>query len=181
MTDAKAAVARHGIVIIRTIETELEPTIIAGAKSSMASSPRRLAKIPDNELDKFTNGLRRLAMRSCSELADLYTRLLTKLGSEDLEELKGELDGIGALFTWRRISKATEQVDMRLAEKGFAPVGLRGPDDISDNLRIELEEKWPEAFGRFRELVGRASAEMEELEVQANGPSKRPPRRARSR
>src|SRR4030067_876943 len=143
LTEAKAAVARHGIVIIRTIETGLEPAIISSAKATMASSPRNMAKMKDDELDRFTDGLRKAAMKSCSELKDTYTRLLTRLGTENMKELEEDLEGIGALFSWDRISKASEDVDKRLAEKGFSPAKLQGPSDVSENFQIELEQTWP--------------------------------------
>lgn len=60
LTEAKAALARHGIVIIRTIETELEPAIMAEAKDSVASSPRKLVKLKEDELDRFMEDLRKI-------------------------------------------------------------------------------------------------------------------------
>jgi len=181
LTEAKAAVARHGIVIIRTIETELEPAIISSAKATMASSPRNMAKMKDDELDRFTDGLRKAAMKSCSELKDTYTRLLTRLGTENMKELEEDLEGIGALFSWDRISKASEDVDKRLAEKGFSPAKLQGPSDVSENFQIELEQKWPEAFSRFKELASRAASEIRNQEEQEKAEVARPKKRARGR
>jgi len=181
LTEAKAAVARHGIVIIRTIETELEPAIISSAKATMASSPRNMAKMKDDELDRFTDGLRKAAMKSCSELKDTYTRLLTRLGTENMKELEEDLEGIGALFSWDRISKASEDVDKRLAENGFSPAKLQGPSDVSENFQIELEQKWPEAFSRFKELASRAASEIRNQEEQEKAEVARPKKRARGR
>ena len=181
LTEAKAAVARHGIVIIRTIETELEPAIISSAKATMASSPRNMAKMKDDELDRFTDGLRKAAMKSCSELKDTYTRLLTRLGTENMKELEEDLEGIGALFSWDRISKASEDVDKRLAEKGFSPAKLQGPSDVSENFQIELEQKWPEAFSRFKELASRAASKIRNQEEQEKAEVARPKKRARGR
>jgi len=160
LTEAKAALARHGIVIIRTIETELEPAIMAEAKDSVASSPRKLAKLREDELDGLMEDLRRASMESAKELASLYTRLLAKLGTEYLGELIKELEGIDQLFKWSRIEKAVEPVNDILVENGFGKVQLGNPEDLSDAFKVELEEKWNSAFVRFRLIAEQAVEEM---------------------
>ena len=160
LTEAKAALARHGIVIIRTIETELEPAIMAEAKDSVASSPRKLAKLKEDELDRFMEDLRKASMKSAKELASLYTRLLAKLGMEYLGELVKELEGIDQLFKWSRIEKAVEPVNEILVENGFRKVQLGNPEDLSDAFKVELEEKWNSAFVRFRLIAEQAVEEM---------------------
>lgn len=160
LTEAKAALARHGIVIIRTIETELEPAIMAEAKDSVASSPRKLAKLKEDELDRFMEDLRKASMKSAKELASLYTRLLAKLGMEYLGDLVKELEGIDQLFKWSRIEKAVEPVNEILVENGFGKVQLGNPEDLSDAFKVELEEKWNSAFVRFRLIAEQAVEEM---------------------
>jgi len=170
LTEAKADVARHGIVILRTVETELGPALMAAAKNSMSSSPRKLAQMKEDDLDEFATSLRKTAFKSARELKDLYTRLLAKLGTEYLVDLAQELEGIGQLFTWERIAKASENLDKLLAERGFRPTELAGPEVISENLRIELLEKWPAAFQRFRGLADRAAAETRASEEEPREP-----------
>lgn len=160
LTEAKAALARHGIVIIRTIETELEPAIMAEAKDSVASSPRKLVKLKEDELDRFMEDLRKASMKSAKELASLYTRLLAKLGMEYLGDLVKELEGIDQLFKWSRIEKAVEPVNEILVENGFGKVQLGNPEDLSDAFKVELEEKWNSAFVRFRLIAEQAVEEM---------------------
>jgi len=162
LTEAKAALARHGIVIIRTIETDLEPALMSAAKSSMASSPGRLRKLDEDELDKFSEKLRKTSLQSAKELKELYVRLMAKLGTEDLGDLAIELEGIEQLFKWERVSKAVEPVNQKLAEKGFAPIVLEGPDDISESFELELEERWPPAFERFKLLVDQSVVMLKE-------------------
>jgi hypothetical protein len=160
LTEAKAALARHGIVIIRTIEMELEPAIMAEARDSVASSPRKLAKLKEDELDRFMEDLRKASMKSAKELASLYTRLLAKLGTEYLGELVKELEGIDQLFKWSRIEKAVEPVNEILVENGFRKVQLGNPEDLSDAFKVELEEKWNSAFVRFKLIAEQAVEEM---------------------
>ncbi|MCX6657596.1 MAG: hypothetical protein NTY62_02750 [Euryarchaeota archaeon] len=160
LTEAKAALARHGIVIIRTIETELEPAIMAEARDSVASSSRKLAKLKEDELDRFMEDLRKASMKSAKELASLYTRLLAKLGTEYLGDLVKELEGIDQLFKWSRIEKAAEPVNEILVENGFRKVQLGNPEDLSDAFKVELEEKWNSAFVRFRLIAEQAVEEM---------------------
>jgi hypothetical protein len=162
--EAKAALARHGIVIIRAIETELEPAIMAGAKSSMASSPGRLGKMDDDELDEFSEKLRKTALRSADELMELYVRLLAKLGTESLPDLSKELEGIGQLFKWERVKTSIASVNTMLAEQGFKAVVLEGPGDLSEGFELELEQRWPSAFERFKALVDEAARKLEETE-----------------
>jgi len=165
LREAKAALARHGIVIIRTIETELEPAIMAEAKDSVASSPRKLAKLKEDELDRFMEDLRKASMRSAKELASLYTRLLAKLGTEYLGELVKELEGIDQLFKWSRIEKAVEPVNEILVENGFRKVQLGNPEDLNDAFKVELEEKWNFAFVRFRLIAEQAVEEMKQQDA----------------
>jgi len=165
LTEAKAALARHGIVIIRTIETELEPALLAEAKNSMASSPRKLAQLDDEELDKFTDSLRKSAMKSTKELKDLYVRLLARLGIEYIGDLVKELEGIAELFKWERISKTAEPINQKLADKGFAPIELSGPEAISESFVVELQQKWPPAFERFKALADEAARRIEQQET----------------
>jgi hypothetical protein len=160
ITEAKAALARHGIVIIRTIETELEPAMMAEAKDSLAASPRKLAQLKDEDLDRFMEGLRKTSMKAVKELSDLYTRLLSKLGTEHIVELSKELEGIDQLFKWGRIEKSVESVNEMLSEKGFRPIDIAGPEDLSDAFKVELEEKWNSAFARFKLLAQQAAEEI---------------------
>jgi len=158
LTEAKAALARHGIVIIRSIETELEPAVMAAAKESMAAKPAMLAKMDDDELDRFVDSLRKKTMRSASELRGLHVRLLAKLGTDYIVDLVKELDGIDELFTWERIAKAaTKDIDQALQDKGFAKVDMPGPDEVSENFAVELGEKWSPAFARFKSLAVQAA------------------------
>lgn len=167
LTEAKADVARHGIVIIRTIEAELEPAIMAAVKDSMESSPRKLEQMKEDDLDELLGKLRKSAMDSAKELRDLYIRLLGKLGTEYIGDLVKELDGIGELFRWDRISLAAEPVNEMLAAKGFRPLDLRGPVDVSESFKLELEDKWAPAFDRFKELAERTAELLEESESSA--------------
>jgi hypothetical protein len=165
LKEAKAALARHGIVIIRTIETGLEPAIMAEAKDSIASSPGKLAKLKDVELDKLMEDLRKASLKSAKELASLYTRLLAKLGTEYLGELVKELEGIDQLFKWSRVEKAVEPVNEILAENGFREVQLGNPEDLSDAFKVELEEKWNSAFVRFKLIAEQVTDEMKQQDV----------------
>jgi hypothetical protein len=171
LTEAKGALARHGIVIIRAIETDLEPALMAAAKSAMAASPGRLSKMDDDELDKFTGKLRKLSLRSAEDLKDLYVRLMARLGTERAEELSEELEGIGQLFTWERIAKAAEPVNEKLAEMGFPSIALEGPSALSEGFELEFEKRWPPAFQRFRSLVDQAVKQIEEREKAPETPT----------
>jgi len=160
LTEAKAALARHGIVIIRTIEAELAPAIMAEAKETVESSPRILARLKEDELDKFMEDLREASMRSAKDLASLYTRLLAKLGTEHLGELVQELEGIDQLFKWSRIEKAVEPVNDILVKKEFSKVQLGNPEDLNEAFKVELDEKWNLAFVRFKLIAEQAVEEM---------------------
>ena len=178
ITEAKAALARHGIVIIRTIETELEPAMMAEAKDSLAASPRKLAQLKDEDLDRFMEGLRKTSMKAVKELSDLYTRLLSKLGTEHIVELSKELEGIDQLFKWGRIEKSVESVNEILTEKGFRPIDIAGPEDLSDAFKVELEEKWNSAFARFKLLAEQAAEEIGRQDAESRtAPSSAKPRK----
>lgn len=164
LTEAKADLARHGIVIVRTIETDLEPAIIAQVKNLMASSPKRMAQMDEDELDSFLDKLRKTTERSAKQLKDLYIRLLSKLGTEFLGDLAKELDGIEQLIKWERIAKAVDPVNEKLAEKGFGPIELLGAESISESFQMELDQKWPASFERFKVLVQEAVSQMERNE-----------------
>ena len=172
LTEAKAALARHGIVIIRGVETDLEPAIMAEVKDSMASSPKKLAQLKDEDLDRYVESIREAAMGSANELNDLYTRLLTKLGTEFLGELVKELGGIDQLFKWERISRSVEPVNELLEERGFRSVALTGPEALSEAFKVELEQKWNAAFTRFKLLAEQGA---EEIRRQEDEEAKRPP------
>lgn len=158
--EAKAALARHGIVIMRGVESELEPAVMVAARDSLASSPSKLRGMSDDELDEFMVKLRKAATKSAKELSELHTHLLAKLGTEYIVDLVKELDGIDQLFRWDRIAKASAPVDAILEAKGFRPVSLSGPRDVSEAFAVELEEKWPAAFRRFKELAEEAARSL---------------------
>src|SRR4030043_2094026 len=82
LIEAKAAVARHGIVLIRSIENDLAPAIVSEARDSMATPPRKLSQMTEGELDKYLLRLRKKAMRTSDDLAELYKRLLSRLGTD---------------------------------------------------------------------------------------------------
>jgi len=160
LRESKAALARHGIVILRTVERELEPAIMVAVRDSVASSPRRLGEMEDKELDSFLTKARKAAMKSCKELSELHTHLLGKLGIEYIADLVKELDGIGQLFKWERISKTVDSVNRLLEKEGFQPITLAGPAVVSEAFAVELEEKWPAAFRRFKDLAERVAEDL---------------------
>lgn len=166
LTEAKADLAKHGVVIVRTIETDLEPAIMAQVKSLMASSPKRMAQMGEDELDGFLEKLRKTSERSARQLKDLYVRLLTKLGTEFIGDLIKELDGIEQLMKWDRIAKTVEPVNEKLAEKGFGPIELSGADSISESFQVQVEQKWPASFERFKVLVTEAAARIAKSELE---------------
>jgi hypothetical protein len=176
LVEAEGDVARHGIVIIRTIETELAPSIMTAARDSLESSGRKLSRLSEEELDDLVQSLRKAAVRSARELTKLYTRVLSKLGSTDPIELEKDLEGVDELFSWSRISKAIEPVNSILTERGFSALELSGPDDVSEIFKLELEEKWRPAFLRFSQAVSlaaqRARAEESEPPREARRPKK---------
>ncbi|HJX04802.1 MAG TPA: hypothetical protein VJ489_03190 [Thermoplasmata archaeon] len=165
LTEAKADLARHGIVIVRTIETELEPAIMSQVKALLASSPKRMSQLEEDELDAFLEKLRKTSEKSVRQLRDLYVRLLAKLGTEFLGDLAKELDGIEQLIKWERIAKTVEPVNGKLSEEGFGPIELVGADSISDSFQVELEQKWPASFERFKVLVKDAAAQLARIEA----------------
>ena len=181
LIEAKAALARHGIVIIRSVETELEPAVVTAARDSMASSPGKLSKMKDKELDEFAHELRKGAMKSANELSKLYTRLLTVLGTDQLSDLVKELDGMNELFKWDRVARAADPVNKLLAERGFRDMSMPGPESVSENFAVELEQKWPLAFERFKGLAEKALKVLQEIESEEarESPAPRRPRKAR--
>jgi len=164
LTEAKADLARHGIVIIRSVETELEPAIVTEARDSMASSPGKLSKMKDKELDDFTNELRKGAMKSAKELSKLYTRILSVLGTDQLSDLVKELNGMDQLFKWDRVIRAVDPVNKLLAERGFRDISMSGPETVSENFAVELGQKWPQSFERFKGLAEKALKVLQEME-----------------
>jgi len=172
--EAKAALARHGIVILRGIETELEPAIMVAVRDSLASSPGKLRGLDDDELDALMEKVRASAAKSARELSALHTHLLAKLGTEYICDLVHDLDGIDQLFRWDRIARVAEPVDDLLREKGFKPVSMSGPGDVSDGFAVELDEKWPEALRRFRALAEQAAKVLKEKEGRAKAPEEKP-------
>ena len=166
LVEAKADLARHGIVIVRAVETELEPAIMTSVRDVMSSSPKLLSSLREEELDEFLGKVRKTAMGSAMELRDLYVRLLSKLGTEFVGDLAKDLEGIGQLFKWSRIQKTTEEVSRLLEKKGFGSVVLAGPGDVSEAFKMELDEKWTAAFERFRALVIQAANEISRQDAQ---------------
>jgi len=162
LTESKAALARHGIVIIRSIEMDLEPAIMSAARDSMASSPNALGEMGEEQLDEFMEGLRRAAMKAAKDLRGLYIRLLAQLGTEYIGDLVKELDGIGRLFTWERVLKSTEPVNKRLSKAGFRPIRLSHAQAVSESFAVELNERWPVALDRFKRLATQAAKTLED-------------------
>ncbi|MBN1677123.1 MAG: hypothetical protein JW880_01150 [Candidatus Thermoplasmatota archaeon] len=159
---ARAALARHGIVIIRTIETELEPAVMAAVRRVVASSGRKLSKLDDDALDELMDDARKAVRSFSRDLQRLYTRLLAKLGTEDVGRLVSELEGIDQLFRWERVARTSETVNSVLAKRGFEAIELFGPEDLSDAFKLELEERWPAAFSRLKDLAEAAAKELTE-------------------
>ena len=178
LIEAKGAVARHGIVLMRSIENDLAPAMVAEARDSIASSPRKLSQMTESELDKYIQKIRKKAMKAAEELADMYKRLLTRLGTEDLVELQKDLEGIGQLYTWDRVSRSVDEVNTVLSEKGFAKVDLDDPTVLSEEFSIELNERWPAAFARFSKLAKEASEELQRQERTAEPQLKAKSKRA---
>ena len=166
LVEAKADLARHGIVIVRAVETELEPAIMTSVRDVMSSSPKLLSSLREEELDEFLGKVRKTAMGSAIELRDLYVRLLSKLGTEFVGDLAEDLEGIGQLFKWSRIQKTTEEVSKLMEKRGFGSVVLAGPRDVSEAFEMELDEKWTAAFERFRALVIQAANEISRQDAQ---------------
>lgn len=175
---ARAALARHGVVIIRTIESELEPAVMAAVRGVMASSRSSLSKLDEDALDQLMEDARKAVRDSSEELQRLYTRLLAKLGADDVRELIPELEGMDQLFRWDRVLRASEAVNPVLASKGFPPAELSGPEELSDAFKLELEERWPAAIAQFRTIVEAAAKELAEA---AEKPGPREPARTKKR
>lgn len=178
---ARAALARHGVVIIRTIETELEPAVMAAVRRVVASSGRKLSKLDDDALDELMDDARKAVRDFSRDMQRLYTRLLAKLGGEDLGKLVPELEGIDQLFRWERVARTSDNVNSVLAERGFAPIELIGPEDVSGAFKLELEEKWPAAFSRFRDLAEVAAKELSEKEEKTKNQEPAKPAKRRKR
>jgi hypothetical protein len=157
--------------------------MMAAANESLASSPRKLAQLKDEDLDRFMEVLRKASMKAVKELSDLYTRLLSKLGTERIVELLKELEGIDQLFKWGRIEKSVEAVNEILSEKGFKPIEIAGPEDLSDAFKMELEEKWNSAFARFKLLAEQAAEEIgrQDAEGRTTPASAKPKKRSGKR
>ena len=160
LADAKAALTRRGIVIVRSIETDLEPAMMTAARDSIASSPAILRDMDEDDLDKLMESLRKAAIKSSGDLVKLYTRLLAQIGTEHIVDLVKELEGIRKLFTWDRITKSADPLNRRLKKAGFDRLEMGGPSCVSDSFRVEFEERWPSAFSRFRDLAKAAAKEI---------------------
>lgn len=172
LTQARAALEVHGIVIMRGIENELEPAIMAEVKDSLSSSSKKLSALEDEELDRMLTGIRKTAMKSVRELRALYVRLLTRLGTGPFTELVDELDGIDQLFRWERVSKAVEPVNEALEKRGFRGIELAGPGDLSDGFQAELE-RWRPAFARFKKLAEQAAEQIRWQDEKASAAAKK--------
>lgn len=172
LAEARAAIARHGIVIARAIETDLVPAIMAEARASLESSSRKLAAIDEEDLDRLLDKIRKASTKSADQLQDIYIRWVTKLGAGSPADIVDDLEGVGELFKWERISKATEPATEVLRENGFRGIELVGPEDVSDSLKVELEERWPPAFDRLRELLEKAAKASEQAEPEEDATAK---------
>jgi hypothetical protein len=175
---ARAALARHGVVIIRTIESELEPAVMAAVRGAVASSGKNLSALDEDALDRLMDDARKAVRDSSEDLQRLYTRLLAKLGVEDVRELLPELEGMDQLFRWDRVLQVSEAVNPVLAGRGFSSVELAGPEELSDAFKVELEERWPAAFAQFRTT---AEAAAKELAGRAEKPGPRESARTQKR
>lgn len=173
LVEAEGDVARHGVVIIRTIETDLVPAIMAAARDSLESAPRKLAKLSEEDLDDLMHSVRKAAAKSTRDLTRLYTRLLSKLATEDMLDLEKDLEGVDQLFKWGRIAESVESVNAILEEHGFPRLGLDGPADVADGLSLELDDKWQPAFLRFSDAVQRITQEIRSQETQQSSGRKR--------
>ncbi len=160
LTEAKGDLAKHGVVIVRTIESDLEPAMMRAAKESLEAAPSKLDGMKDRDLDELLERLRKAAMKSSSDLSELYVQLLAKLGTEQITDLIKEIEGIGQLFRWERIQQAAEPLDDILERKGFGPLEMAGPDDVSESFKLELEERWALAFERFETVARRAADQL---------------------
>jgi hypothetical protein len=175
---ARAALARHGVVIIRTIESELEPAVMAAVRGAIASSGKNLSALDEDALDRLMDDARKAVRDSSEDLQRLYTRLLAKLGVEDVRELLPELEGMDQLFRWDRVLQVSQAVNPVLAGRGLSSVELAGPEELSDAFKVELEERWPAAFAQFRTT---AEAAAKELAGRAEKPGPRESARTQKR
>ena len=118
----------------------------------------------ESELDRYMLRIRKRALKSSEQLAEIYKRLLTRLGTENIIDLQKDLEGIGELFTWGRIEQAAKEVDAVLEERGFSRADMGSANALSDDFQIELEERWPAAYKRFRAISGEAAEQLRERE-----------------
>lgn len=181
LREAKSALARHGVVILRTIEAELEPAVMAAVRGSLESSPRKLAQLKDDELDDIMDRTREAAAAESKALRKLYTRLLTRTGTKQPKEIVGELEGMGQLFIWERIAQSVAPVNDILKEAGFGQVDLSGAESLSDSFKLELEERWPAAFQQFKVLTELSVEHMKKLEEAQKAAASEKPARRRKR
>jgi hypothetical protein len=153
LAEARAAVARHGIVIVRAIEEDLVPATMAAVRDSLSSSPERLEEMDEKELDHFVDDLRKTATKEAFGLRDVLVRVLADIGVQGPRELAGTVDGSTQLFGWDRIARTGERVNEKLVKRGFQPLQLSGPGDVSESFEIELVERWPAAMKTFKDIV----------------------------
>jgi len=179
--EARAAVARHGVVIVRAVEEDLVPAIMAAARDSLSASPRGLSKLGENALDRLVEDLRKAAGNEAHRLRDMYVRVLADIGGQEPKELAKTIDGIEELFEWERIARTSEPVNKTLVDRGFQPLRLAGPADVSDSFEIELTDKWPAAVQRLRSLAVAMADQSapERVRQEEAKPAKRKGRRGR--
>ena len=181
LREAKSALARHGVVILRTIEAELEPAMMTGVRSRLESSPRKLSQLSEDDLDELIEKARKAASSESKALKKLYTRLLTRIGTKQPREIVAELEGIGQLFIWERIAQSVKPVNEVLEEAGFEPIELAGAEVLSDAFKLELEERWPAAFQQLKTLTELAVEHMKKLEESQRAAASEKPGRRRKR
>jgi hypothetical protein len=143
---------------------------MVAVRDSLASSPGKLRAMSDDDLDDFMEKARLAVVKAAKDLSELHTHMLAKLGTEYIGDLVDELEGIDQLFKWQRVARVAEPADAMLRERGFRPASLSGPGEVSEAFALELEEKWPAAFERFRSLA--------EAAAEALGDEGRPPKAA---
>ncbi len=165
LMEARGDLAKHGVVIVRTVESELGPAMMRAAKESLEDSPAKLEGMKEKDLDDLLERLRKAAIKSSKDLSKLYVQLLSKLGTEEVAELAGELEGIGQLFRWERISQAAKPLNQVLEREGFDRLEMEGLDDVSESFRLELEERWTPAFERLQGLALKAADQLRASEA----------------
>jgi hypothetical protein len=153
LAEARAAVARHGIVIVRAIEGDLVPAMMAAVRDSLSSSPERLEEMDEKELDRFVDDLRKTATKEALGFRDTLVRVLADMGGQEPRDLARTVDGSEQLFGWDRISRTGERVSEKLVKRGFQPLQFPGPGDVSESFEIELVERWPAAMRRLKDIV----------------------------